>query len=51
MDNYRAIVAILVTLSNLSAEGKELAENQVNHIRIANKRKYQFLSLLKEVGF
>jgi hypothetical protein len=51
MDNYRAIVAILVTLSNLSIEGKELAENQVNHIRIAHKRKYQFLSLLKEVGF
>ena len=51
MDNYRAIVAILVTLSNLNAEGKELAENQVNHIRIAHKRKHQFLSLLKEVGF
>lgn len=51
MDNYRAIVAILVTFNELNDEGKELVQSQVNHIRIAHKRKHQFLSLLKEVGF
>lgn len=50
MDNYRAIVAILVTLNGLNNEGKELVQSQVNHIRIAHKRKHQFLSLLKEAG-
>lgn len=51
MDNYRAIVAILATLNELNDEGKGLVQSQVNHIRIAHKRKHQFLSLLKEVGF
>jgi hypothetical protein len=51
MDNYRAIVAILTTLNELNDEGKELVQSQVNHIRIAHKRKHQFLNLLKEAGF
>jgi len=50
MDDYHAVAKILSLLNSMNEEGNELAQNQVAHIRIAHKRKNQFLSLLKAEG-
>lgn len=50
MDEYRAIAYILTTLRDLNDAGAELVQGIMTHLRIAHKRKYQYLNLLKDAG-